>query len=117
MWDGFFAGRSWTNWPQLWNVLRGEMSLVGPRPELPTFVQRFAEEYARLLAVRPGLTDPASLAYRHEARILEQVRDPENYYVASILPAKIRISQRYLRQRSLGKDIAILMQTVRRLLQ
>lgn len=101
--------------PQFWNVLRGEMSLVGPRPELPMFVARFPGRYAALLQVRPGLTDPASIAYRHEEIILQGVANPEDFYVASILPEKIELSERYLSQRSILKDVGILMKTARRL--
>jgi lipopolysaccharide/colanic/teichoic acid biosynthesis glycosyltransferase len=102
--------------PQLWNVLRGEMSLVGPRPELPKFVARFPERYRILLRARPGLTDPASLAYRHEERSLKSAASPEDYYVTSILPAKMELSERYLRERTMLKDVGVLVKTARRLL-
>lgn len=98
--------------PQLVNVLRGEMSLVGPRPEVPEFVQRFPAEYAELLRVRPGLTDPASLQFRREAELLAAQPDPQAYYLAVLLPAKIRISQQYIRTASLWKDLWILCKTV-----
>ena len=101
--------------PQLWNVLRGEMSLVGPRPELPIFVARYPERYETLLRARPGLTDPASLAYRHEERLLKSVANPEDYYVASILPEKMELSESYLRRRSMLKDVGVLLKTARRL--
>ncbi len=97
--------------PQLWNVMRGDMSLVGPRPELPVWVARFHERYGKLLTVRPGLTDPASLTFRHEERILRAVRNPEAYYADSILPEKIRLSEGYLQQRNLVRDMGILLKT------
>src|SRR5207248_2834593 len=71
--------------PQLLNVLRGEMSLVGPRPEVPRYVALFAADYKDILSIRPGMTDPASLAYRHENVILSRCRDPEREYVTRIL--------------------------------
>lgn len=98
--------------PQLFNVLRGEMSLVGPRPEVAEFVQRFPAEYAELLRVRPGLTDPASLRFRQEAELLATQPDPLAYYLADLLPAKIRLSQEYIRTASLWKDLWILCKTI-----
>lgn len=98
--------------PQLLNVLRGEMSLVGPRPEVAEYVRRYSAEYAELLRVRPGLTDPASLHFRREAELLAAQPDPEAYYLSVLLPEKIRISREYLRTASLWKDLRILCTTV-----
>jgi lipopolysaccharide/colanic/teichoic acid biosynthesis glycosyltransferase len=97
--------------PQFWNVLRGEMSIVGPRPEVPEFVELFRERYERILSLRPGITDPASVRFRHEETILAQSEDPLDTYRTQILPAKLDLADRYLRERSDLRDIAIIVQT------
>jgi lipopolysaccharide/colanic/teichoic acid biosynthesis glycosyltransferase len=98
--------------PQLWNVLRGDMSLVGPRPEVPRYVEMFRGDFAEILRVRPGITDPASLKYRCESDQLAAAGDPEAEYVRRILPDKIAISKEYLRTASLVGDAGILLRTV-----
>ena len=98
--------------PQLWNVLRGDMSLVGPRPEVRTYVELFREDYDRILAVRPGLTDDASIAFRSEERILGEANDAERMYVEVVLPQKIALSQRYVREMSFAKDVGVMLRTV-----
>jgi lipopolysaccharide/colanic/teichoic acid biosynthesis glycosyltransferase len=99
--------------PQLVNVLKGEMSLVGPRPEVPRYVEMFREDYACVLSVRPGITDPASLKYRDEAAILAQSSNPEETYVREILPEKITLAKQYVAQASLRGDIALIWKTIR----
>jgi lipopolysaccharide/colanic/teichoic acid biosynthesis glycosyltransferase len=99
--------------PQLANVLKGEMSLVGPRPEVPRYVEMFREDYACVLSVRPGITDPASLKYRDEAAILAQSSNPEETYVREILPEKITLAKQYVAQASLRGDIALIWKTIR----
>jgi len=98
--------------PQLWNVVKGEMSLVGPRPEVAKYVERFREQYAEILQVRPGITDLASLKYRHEAKLLGSAEDPDALYTQQILPDKIAISKQYLADRSLWLDAMIVWKTV-----
>ena len=98
--------------PQLVNVLKGDMSLVGPRPEVPEFVEQFREDYRKLLTVRPGITDPASLRYRDEERRLAAAEDPEHEYVARILPAKIRLAQAYVSQSSTAYDLLLVGRTI-----
>jgi lipopolysaccharide/colanic/teichoic acid biosynthesis glycosyltransferase len=98
--------------PQLINVFVGDMSLVGPRPEVPHYVELFRVDYAEILEVRPGITDLASIKYRDEAEILGQAVDPEQVYVTRILPEKIRLAKEYTRRRSLWTDIAIVVQTL-----
>src|SRR5205814_923017 len=98
--------------PQLINVLRGEMSFVGPRPEVPRYVDMFAETYRELLAVRPGITDPASVAFRDEEALLGRSPNAEELYVHEILPRKLELSQAYVRQRSLGLDLRLMARTV-----
>lgn len=97
--------------PQLFNVLRGEMSLVGPRPEDPRYVARYTREQKAVLAHRPGITSPASLRYRNEADLLKG-EDWERVYVDEILPAKLAIEIEYLRKRTLWRDIVLIAQTI-----
>ena len=98
--------------PQLVNVLRGEMSFVGPRPEVPRYVNMFAEEYRELLAVRPGITDLASMAFRDEEILLGRSANPEDLYVREILPRKLALSHAYVRRRSFGLDLRLIARTV-----
>ena len=98
--------------PQLFNVLAGDMSLVGPRPEVRRYVDKFRDQYSKLLSVRPGITDPASIAYSEEEQLINQSGDSEGVYLASILPEKIRISSQYLENRGVLKDIGLLFKTV-----
>lgn len=98
--------------PQLWDVLRGAMSLVGPRPDLPRYVERYPEPLRQqVLAVRPGITDPASLAYRNEAELLAQEPDPERAYFERILPHKLQLSADYAAQASLWTDLRLMART------
>lgn len=98
--------------PQLLNVLKGEMSLVGPRPELPIYVARFRRDYEEILRVRPGMTDLASLRFRDEASLLEGAADPEELYLRSILPEKLRLGKAYVREASLRLDLALITKTL-----
>jgi lipopolysaccharide/colanic/teichoic acid biosynthesis glycosyltransferase len=103
--------------PQLLNVLRGDMSLVGPRPEVPKYVEMFRDDYATILAVRPGLTDPASIKYRDEAAVLAASSDPERAYVERVLPDKIALARDYVAQASLFGDLRLLVQTFLRIVR
>lgn len=104
--------------PQLWDVLRGAMSLVGPRPELPRYVELYpAEMRERVLAVRPGITDPASLAFSHEAELLAACADPEREYREVILPAKLKLSADYAASASLMTDLRLIWATLGRVLR
>ncbi len=97
--------------PQFWNVLRGDMSLVGPRPEVPQYVSLHAGRYRRILTVRPGITDPASLRFKNEEAILAASEDPLRYYAEVILPAKLDMAEDYIRTRSLSGDFRVLFKT------
>jgi lipopolysaccharide/colanic/teichoic acid biosynthesis glycosyltransferase len=97
--------------PQLWNVLRGDMSLVGPRPEDPRFVARYTPEQRTVLSVRPGITGPAQLAYRDEERLLP-AEATEDAYARDVLPAKLAIDLAYVRRPSLLRDLAVLARTL-----
>lgn len=98
--------------PQLVNVLKGEMSLVGPRPEVQKYVEMFHDDYREILQARPGITDYASLAYRHEAVLLAAAETPEELYVSRILPEKIRLSRQYVQSSSMLVDLGLLWRTV-----
>jgi lipopolysaccharide/colanic/teichoic acid biosynthesis glycosyltransferase len=98
--------------PQLVNVLKGEMSLVGPRPEARRYVEQFRADYEEILQVRPGITDLASIQYRHEADLLGQGRDGERTYIESVLPEKIRLAKEYIRRASFWFDVKLLGWTV-----
>ena len=98
--------------PQLWNVLRGDMSLVGPRPELARYVAMFPEDYTEILAVRPGAFDLAGLAYPDEPAALARARDAETEYVRRILPDKVRLGKEYVRRASLGLDLEVIARSV-----
>ncbi|REK10869.1 MAG: sugar transferase [Planctomycetota bacterium] len=97
--------------PQLINVVRGDMSLVGPRPEVPRYVEMFRDDYAHVLAVRPGLTDPASVKYRDEAEQLAVAEDPEREYAERILPDKIAMARQYIAEATFWGDVGILLKT------
>jgi lipopolysaccharide/colanic/teichoic acid biosynthesis glycosyltransferase len=103
--------------PQLWDVLRGAMSLVGPRPDLPHYVAQYPAELRDIvLAVRPGITDPASLQFRNEAELLAAAADPEREYLERILPAKLRLSADYAQRATLASDLHLIARTARLLL-
>jgi len=104
--------------PQLFNVLKGDMSLVGPRPEVPRYVAMYpAELSAIVLSVRPGITDLASIAFRNEGALLAQSADPERTYVEEILPVKLGYAARYAQNPSLWQDLVILVRTAQAVLR
>ena len=104
--------------PQLFDVLRGDMSLVGPRPELPQWVARYpADLRARVLAVKPGITDPSTLAFADEAGLLAQSTDPERDYVEVILPRKLQLAADYAECATLASDLRVLAATLAWLLR
>ena len=99
--------------PQLVNVLRGEMSLVGPRPEVPRYVDRYTPEQRKVLELKPGITDPASIKYRKEEELLSAVADSERFYIDKLLKDKIRINLDYASQASFLTDLRTILQTLR----
>jgi len=101
--------------PQLWNVLKGDMSLVGPRPELPLYVANYDSQQRMVLTVRPGITDTASIAFRWEEHLLAQRRNPEQFYEEDILPCKLALNLEYVTNMSLQYDFLIVARTVRSL--
>jgi lipopolysaccharide/colanic/teichoic acid biosynthesis glycosyltransferase len=98
--------------PQLINVLKGDMSFVGPRPEVPRYVELFRSDYEDVLKIRPGLTDLASLKYSDEASILGQSANPEADYVTRLLPDKIHLAREYIRRSSLLFDAKLIFGTI-----
>ncbi|HEX2746850.1 MAG TPA: sugar transferase, partial [Verrucomicrobiales bacterium] len=98
--------------PQLWNVIRGEMALVGPRPEVRKWVKAHPDRWAFVHTVRPGITDPASIEFRNEEELLAAAADPEALYREVILPRKLDLYENYIRTRASGRDLGILLKTV-----
>ncbi len=97
------------------NILKGNMSFVGPRPEVRKYVELYSAEQMKVLSVRPGLTDYASLEYIDEDSILGQSDDPDRVYITVIMPAKLELNMRYIKERSFARDIRIILQTIARL--
>jgi lipopolysaccharide/colanic/teichoic acid biosynthesis glycosyltransferase len=98
--------------PQLFNVLKGEMSFVGPRPEVPRYVALYTEEERRVLELRPGITDLASIKYRHEAEVLAAATDPERAYVEQVMRDKLRINLDYAARAGPAADLRVILLTV-----
>lgn len=99
--------------PQLWDVVRGAMSLVGPRPEVPRYVALYPPGLREIvLSVRPGITDLASLAFRHESELLARAADPEREYVEVLLPQKLALARQYVETASLAQDLRIIWRTL-----
>lgn len=104
--------------PQLLDVLRGAMSLVGPRPEVAEFVQLYPQQWrAEILSVRPGITDETSLRFRSESELLADSDDPREKYIAEILPKKIELNLQYIRTRTFWGDVRILLRTAKALVR
>ena len=101
--------------PQLLNVWLGDMSFVGPRPEVPRYLPYYGPLDRLVLAVRPGITDPASIHFRDEEELLGRFADPERAYTEAILPYKLSLSRDYVSSQSLGGDVALIFKTLMRL--
>jgi len=101
--------------PQLLNVLKGDMSFVGPRPEIPQYVELFQRDYEEILIISPGITDLASLRYRHEAELLGRSDNPEDEYIKRVLPDKIMLAKAYIHRASFFFDLALIFKTSLRL--
>lgn len=98
--------------PQLWNVLVGEMSFVGARPEIRQWVEEYPDRWARGLSGRPGITDPAAIVYRHEEDLLAASPNPERLYREEVLPRKLDLYEAYVRERSFWGDIGLILRTI-----
>ena len=103
--------------PQLWNVLIGDMSLVGPRPEVRRYVDLYTEEQCKVLSVRPGITDYASIEYIDENKLLAQAEDPDKTYIEEIIPATIALNMRYINDRTLGQYFKIIFLTIAKIIR
>lgn len=111
--SGLFLRRSKLDeLPQLFNVFKGDMSVVGPRPEVEKYTSLYNEEHKAALSVRPGITDMASIVFRNETEILSQQLDPERYYIEHIMPEKIRLNMVFIQNPSLGNYFRIIFKTI-----
>ena len=114
---GYFLRKiKWDELPQLFNILKGDMSIVGPRPEVRKYVDLYTDEQMRVLDVLPGLTDYASIEYINENSLLEQSSSPEQTYINDIMPAKLQLNFKYIDNQSLFVDLQIIAKTMQRIL-
>jgi lipopolysaccharide/colanic/teichoic acid biosynthesis glycosyltransferase len=115
--SGYFIRRlKLDEFPQFLNVLRGDMSIVGPRPEVPFYVTFYTEEQRKILTVKPGITDYASIEYFHENELLAKTTDPQKTYIEEIMPAKIALNQRYISNPGLVQDLKIMWLTAKKIM-
>jgi lipopolysaccharide/colanic/teichoic acid biosynthesis glycosyltransferase len=103
--------------PQLFNVLKGEMSLVGPRPEVAKYVNEFRDDYRDILKVRPGVTDNSSIVYRNEEELLRNQPEPEKYYVKHLLPQKVEMGKQYVKNITVNNDLKLILRTLSRIVR
>jgi len=103
--------------PQLFNVLMGQMSIVGPRPEVDKYVKLYSIEQEQVLSVKPGLTDLASISYFEENKLLGKSNNPEETYINEVMPEKIKLSLEYINNQSFNNDMKIILSTIKRILQ
>lgn len=102
--------------PQLINVFMGEMSIVGPRPEVRKFVDLYTPEQIQVLSVKPGITDYASIKYSNENELLSESKNPEEFYISHVMPAKLALNLKYIQERNLATDVKIIFNTIFRIL-
>ena len=98
--------------PQLWNVLKGDMSVVGPRPEVKKYVDLYTPDQKIVLSVKPGITDLASIVYRNENELLANAQDPEDYYITEIMPGKIELNKKFIRNQHVKTYLHIILRTI-----
>jgi lipopolysaccharide/colanic/teichoic acid biosynthesis glycosyltransferase len=98
--------------PQLWNVFAGDMSLVGPRPEVPRYVERYTPEQRQILQLKPGITDLATLRFRNEEELLRAAEDTERFYIEHCIPRKIELNLEYARRAGIWADTLIILRTL-----
>lgn len=103
--------------PQLINVFKGDMSFVGPRPEVRQYVKLYSEAQMKVFNVKPGITDLASIEFRNENEILSEQEDPNQYYIEHIMPKKLEINLKYIGQRNLFKDFGVIIKTFKAILK
>ena len=100
--------------PQLINVFKGDLSIVGPRPEVAKYVELFRNDYQEILKIKPGITDYATLAFRHEEQILKNYKNVEDGYIQEIMPKKIILSKKYLKETSFFTDLKLILQRLKK---
>ena len=103
--------------PQLFNILKGDMSFVGPRPDVPKYAEMFKEDFKEILTVRPGLTDFAAIEFINEEEMLKNYKDPEEGYIKDILPREIKLHKKYARERNFFLDIKLIFLTLIKLIK
>lgn len=103
--------------PQLINIIKGDMSVVGPRPEVRKYVELYNKEQLAVLSVRPGLTDYASIEYARENELLAKAENPEQTYIKEIMPAKLRLNLRYINEQGLATDLKIIFRTIAKIVR
>jgi lipopolysaccharide/colanic/teichoic acid biosynthesis glycosyltransferase len=103
--------------PQLINIIKGDMSVVGPRPEVPKYVELYSKEQLKVLTVLPGLTDYASIEYLDEQKILGASNDPDKAYIEEVMPAKLKLNLKYISDRAFWLDIKLIFRTIGRILR
>mgnify|MGYP003626100951 FL=1 len=103
--------------PQLINVFKGDMSFVGPRPEVRQYVNLYSETQKKVLDVKPGITDLASIEFKDENEILSEQEDPNQYYIDVIMPQKLKINLKYIENRNLVKDVGVIVKTFKAILK
>lgn len=114
---GFFLRKyKLDEFPQFINVLKGDMSIVGPRPEVKEYVDLYTAEQRKVLQVKPGITDYASLEYFDENRLLGESSDPKQTYITEIMPHKLRLNQKYLENPTLANDLKIMFRTAKKMI-
>ncbi len=101
--------------PQLINVIKGEMSIVGPRPEVRKYVEQYTEEQKKVLSVKPGITEFASIEYRNENELLAKSKNPEKTYIEKIMPQKLNLNLKYVRERGMITDLKIIFLTLKKI--
>ena len=102
--------------PQLFNILKGEMSVVGPRPEVPKYVDLYSDKQKKVLSALPGLTDYASLKYLDEQKVLGAAENPEKTYIEEVMPAKLQLNLKYIEERSFLVDIQLIFKTIAKII-
>ncbi len=102
--------------PQLFNVLTGSMSLVGPRPEVRKYVEMYNAEQKKVLLVKPGITDYASIVYSNENLLLSNAEDPEQLYINKVMPAKLKLNLKYIEDKNFFRDVNIILKTIGKIL-
>lgn len=102
--------------PQLINVLKGDMSFVGPRPEVRKYVNMYSPEQLKVLEVKPGITDYASILFSNESELLAKAADPEKFYIETVFPAKLKLNMEYIQEKGFWKDIRLIFQTIAKII-